>query len=110
MIGKALSSSRDRLRVGKEIHPIGNRVTDEEIHGCGDGEIDQNFDQCIDLIFVAYRADLKKGKSGMHGKNQNGPEQDKEHINTHQRLRIHLHNMITPLQSIFIFSRNSYDF
>ena len=51
---------------GKEVHAVGHTVTDKEIGDGGHGEISNNLDQRVDLVFAAYGTDLQEGKAGMH--------------------------------------------
>ncbi len=61
-------------------NPVGHPIADEEIGDRRHGEIAQNLGQGVDLIFVAYGANLKKREAGMHGEHQNGAYQDEQRI------------------------------
>ena len=66
----------------EEGHAIGDPIADEEIGDGGKGEIHHDLDQGVDLILVADSAHLEKGKAAMHGKDQNGPEQNEKDVET----------------------------
>src|SRR5690606_21778386 len=64
----------------EEIHAVGNAVADEEIGEGGDREVDQDFDQGIDLVLLADGAELQKGKAGVHGEDHDGAKQYEKHV------------------------------
>jgi hypothetical protein len=71
-----------RFDAGKEIGTVGNAVADEEVSDGRYPEIAHDLDQRIDLVLFANGADLKKGKTRMHGQHHDGAEQNEQHIAT----------------------------
>ena len=65
---------------GKEADAIGHAVTHKKVGNGGDRKIGDDFDQGIDLVFLADRAQFQKGKTGMHGQHHNAPQQHEQHI------------------------------
>ena len=66
----ARRTAGDRRGALQEPNAVGDRVPDGEIGDGGDGEVDQDFDERVDLILVADRPGLKERKSAMHGENE----------------------------------------
>ncbi len=60
----------------EEARAIGHRITDKEVGDGGDSKVGNDLHQGVDLIFLAYRAYLKEGKTGMHRQHHNGAQQD----------------------------------
>ncbi|MCY1526491.1 hypothetical protein D9M68_615180 [compost metagenome] len=69
-----------RFCPGHELHAVGNGVADKEIGNRGNCEIHQNLYQCIDLVFLAHRAQLEESKAGVHGQHHDGAKQDKHGV------------------------------
>ena len=61
---------------------IGDGEADEEISDGRDRKIDQNFHQGIDLIFLAYRAELKESEARVHGQHHDAAEQNEQYVLT----------------------------
>ena len=55
-------------------------VTDDKVNHCRDRKVDQDFDQGIDLVFLANCAQFQEGKSCVHGQHHDAAQQNKERI------------------------------
>ena len=71
-----------RFDATEEVDTIGNPIADKEIRYGRHGKISQNFNQCVYLVFLAYRPEFEKGKTCMHRQHHDGAKQDKQHIAT----------------------------
>ena len=60
----------------KKVGAVGDSEADGEVGDGRDGEVGQNFDQCVDLVLLADSAHFQKGKAGVHGQHHDGAEQD----------------------------------
>lgn len=65
---------------GKKIHTIGHAVAHGKVGNGGDGKVAEDFGQGVHLVFLAHGAQLQKGKTGMHGQNHDGAEQQEQHV------------------------------
>ena len=64
----------------KEVPAVGDRIADEEVHRRREREVGEDFAEGVDLVFVAHRADLEEGEAGVHGHDQDGPEQHEHRV------------------------------
>jgi hypothetical protein len=76
----ALGAAADGLGIEEERHPIGDGETDEKVGDCGNGEVDQDLAQRVDLVLVPDGAGFQEGKAAVHGKHQHRADQQEEHI------------------------------
>jgi hypothetical protein len=65
---------------GEEMYAVGDAVADEEVGQGRDRKVAQDLDQRIDLVLLAHRAQLQKGKAGMHGQDHDGAEQNEQYV------------------------------
>ncbi len=77
---EALGGAGNGFGVGEEIDAVGDGVADEKIRDGRNGEIDKDFDEGVDLILVAHRADFEEGEAAVHGEDENGADQQKEDV------------------------------
>ncbi len=61
---------------------VGDAVAEQKVGNRRDGKVGDDFGERVDLVFLAHRAQLKKGEPGVHGEHQNGAEKDEQHIST----------------------------
>ncbi|MNT85979.1 hypothetical protein D3C72_2262170 [compost metagenome] len=61
--------------VAEEVHAVGDAVADKEVGQRRDGEVGEDLDQRVDLVFLAHGAQLQEGEAGVHRQHQNGPDQ-----------------------------------
>ena len=64
----------------EEVGPVSHAVAHEEVHDRRHREVDEDLDQCIDLVLLADRAEFEKGKAGVHGQDHDGAKKDKERV------------------------------
>ena len=57
---------------GEEVDSVGDGVADEEVGEGGDAKVGQDFDQRIDLVLLADRAEFEKGEACMHREHHDG--------------------------------------
>ncbi len=68
------------IRTDKEGGAIGHRIAHQKVGHGGDRKVDQDLDQCIDLVLFANRAQLQKCEPGMHGQNHDAAQQNEQGI------------------------------
>ncbi|KZR99565.1 Uncharacterized protein APZ42_004513 [Daphnia magna] len=73
-------SRRKGFGPGEEVHAVGHAVAHQKVGHRGHREIHQDLDQSIDLVLLAHRAQLQKGKARMHGQHHDGAEQDEQRV------------------------------
>ncbi len=59
---------------------VGDREADQEIDDGRNRPVGEDLDKGIDLVLFANRADLKKGETGVHGKDHDRAEHQKKNI------------------------------
>ena len=71
---------RKRLGAGEEIDAVGDRVADEEVRDRGDGEVDDDLHQRVDLVLLAHGAELEEGEAGVHRQHHDRAQQDEQGV------------------------------
>ena len=64
----------------QKVHAVGHAITNEEIGDGADGQVCNDLDQGIDLVLLANRADLEKGKACVHGQHHDGAQQNEQGV------------------------------
>ena len=64
----------------KESGAVGHAVAHHKINHGGHRKIHQDFDQRVDLVLFANRAQLQKCKTGVHGQHHDAAQQNKKRI------------------------------
>src|SRR5205085_11597940 len=78
---KLIATTRGkRVRGGEEMNSVRQCVTDEEVRNRRNRKVGQNFDQRVDLIFLAHGAQLQKRKPRMHCQDQDRSKQNEQGI------------------------------
>ncbi len=67
-------------RADKEGDAVSDRVADQKVGKCRDGEIDQDLAERVDLVLVAHRACFEKSKAAVHGEDENCTHEQKQHV------------------------------
>ncbi len=72
----------DGCGIGEEHHAIRNPVADEEVDDGRDREVDEDFDECVDLVLVPHGADFEKCEAAVHGEDEDSAHQEEEDVCT----------------------------
>ena len=77
---KRFRAAGERIGADVEVKPVGDEVADREINDGRDREVDEYFDECVDLVLVTDGADLKERKAAVHREDEDRPHQQEEDV------------------------------
>ena len=64
----------ERGGVAEELHAVSDRVADEEVRDRRHCKIDEDFDERVDLVFLADGAQFQEGEAGVHREHHPGAQ------------------------------------
>ncbi|MCY1402456.1 hypothetical protein D9M71_175980 [compost metagenome] len=70
----------DHRRRLKKTDPIRDPIAYKEIGQRRYSKIAEDLRQCVDLVFMPHRPDLKEGKTGVHGQDHDRTDQDEQRV------------------------------